>query len=75
MKRNINYKKELDKFTKIIISFENALDKEMENPSSFERGKRIASLINKLSLKNQLIMHFILDYSLEEIEKLYSQKE
>ncbi len=70
--KKINYKKELEKLTKSIIDFENVLDKEMNSSSNTNRGKRIALLLNVLTLKNQWVMHFVLGYSLEKIDKLYS---
>ncbi len=66
------YKKALEKLTTSVISFEKALEKEMLKPSTPERGRRIALLVNFLTMQNQMAMHFAFDYSFPEIEKLYS---
>lgn len=66
--------KSLKDFTKFIALFENAVDAEMTKPSTAERGRRIAGLMNQLSFENQRIMHFILHYSFEKIKEIYHSK-
>jgi hypothetical protein len=39
----------------------------MKNPSSEERGKRIARAVNILDLENDHCMHFALDMSFDKI--------
>ena len=64
------YKKALRELTEAVQAFENALDIEMKKPSTFERGKRIAALMNRLQIANHAAMHFTLGYSFQKINKL-----
>ena len=66
------YKKALERLTASVISFEKALEKEMLKPPTPERGRRIALLSNFLTMQNQTVMRFTLDYSLKKIARLYS---
>lgn len=56
-------KKHLIQLTKAVNRFIRQLDIEMEQPSSPERGKRIAALSNDLCLANDIAKHFGLDIS------------
>lgn len=65
------YKKALKDLTTSVIWYQDVLDKIMKEPSSFERGKKIAKAANWLTIQNQSAMHFTLDYSFKKIHKLY----
>jgi hypothetical protein len=59
-KQNREYKKALKILTRTVKSFIELLDAEMKKPSSFERGKRIASWCNAAEMTNDKIRHFTL---------------
>lgn len=46
------------------------IDKEMESPSSPERGKRIAMILNGLDTHNDAALHFGLGYGFKRISNL-----
>lgn len=71
-KTKTEYKKALKELTSSIILFEEEIGKEMLKPSTAERGKRIAKLLNNLTLNNQIVMRFTLGYTFKKINKLYS---
>ena len=64
------YKAALVDLTGAVAAFERALDAEMKNPSSYERGSRIAILLGNLTMANQSVMHSILGYSFAKIYRL-----
>jgi len=64
------YKKALKELTEAIIKFNIALDKVMKEPSSYERGKKIAKIQNFLDRENQTAMHFVLGYSFRKINNM-----
>lgn len=63
-------KKYLKSLTQSVIKFLTALDTEMKNPSSYERGAKIAKLANSLEIENDSAMHFGLDLSFDKIKKM-----
>lgn len=64
------YKKALRELTEAVQNFETTMDMVMKHPSTPERGRQIAALMNDLTLANQRAMHFTLGYSFEKIGKL-----
>lgn len=70
MDKTAQYKKALRQLTEAVQAFENAMDVEMKQPSTPERGQRIAKLLNQLTLANQGAMHFTLGYSFGQIDKM-----
>lgn len=75
MKEETKLKKALLSLTDSITVFEIKLDDEMKNPSTFERGTRIAKLINGLSIERDRILHGTLNLSFEKMGKRYKQIE
>ena len=65
-----NYKKSLTTLTENVVIFLAVLDKIMKEPSSYERGKKIAKASNWLNLQNDKTMHFDLDYGFRKIGNL-----
>jgi len=65
-----NYKKELIKLTEIVAKTLTAIDAEMKNPSTVERGKRIAKICNQLEMTNDSVMRFGLGYGWKKISSL-----
>ena len=47
------------------------LDIEMQKPESYERGKRIAKIWNKMKFDNDSALHFGLGVDLQKVEKYY----
>ncbi len=48
-----------------------SLDIEMQKPESFERGKRIAKIWNKMKFDNDSALHFGLGVDLKKLDKFY----
>lgn len=60
------YEGQLRELTQTVTRVASALDQEMRRPSSFERGKRIAKIINALEWANDCARHFGLGIPLKE---------
>jgi uncharacterized protein YigA (DUF484 family) len=73
-KRERELEAALKKLTETCAAYDGAMDKIMKLPSTFERGKKIADLLNKLQIANQMAMYFTLGYSFGKIKKLYNGK-
>lgn len=50
------------------------LDIEMQKPESYERGKRIAEIWNKMKFDNDSALHFGLGIDLKKLNKYYKVK-
>ena len=55
-----------------LLIYEKRIDKIMELPASYDRGVKMAAIINDLTIANQKVLHFNLGYSFDRINKLYS---
>lgn len=64
------YRKTVEAHCRMICGFEVAMDRLMAAPSSVERGKRVAELMNELTMNNQRVMHFGLGWSLKKIKSV-----
>lgn len=71
IKQNRIYRKHLITLTRVVVQCENAIDQEMKKPSNPNRGKKIARILNVLSMENQVTMRYGLGFSFDKIGKLY----
>jgi hypothetical protein len=62
-------KKHLKDLTGAVTHFLNRLDVVMKEPSTVERGRRIAHLSNDLDMANDIARHFGLDVALKDLSK------
>lgn len=53
-------KKHLETLSSTVSDAVDALDKEMEKPSSFERGRAVAAILNRLNYANDVVKRFAL---------------
>ena len=60
------YKKYLKELVKVVSDAVEALDKVMQQPSTFERGKKIAQISNTLDVAKDIARHFGLGEKLLE---------
>lgn len=67
---NRKLKESLKSISAAICHHVAALDIEMEKPSTFNRGRRIAALRNNLELQNDSFLHSILGYSFPKIARI-----
>lgn len=67
--------KTLKELTVAIVDFLAALDAEMKQPSTAERGRKIALLSNRLSMANEAAQHFALDMSFDSMNALTKKRE
>ncbi|KKK63951.1 hypothetical protein LCGC14_2989130 [marine sediment metagenome] len=63
-------RKELKDLTTSVLIFLKHLDLLMKQPSSVERGKKIATLCNNLDIANDSAMHFGLGFGFKKIGRL-----
>lgn len=63
-------KKSLKNLTLAVCKTIRQIDKEMEQPSTKERGSRIAKITNQLELINDKTLHFDLGYSFRQIKNI-----
>jgi len=68
-KQSREYKKYLKELTEAVTRALNALDIEMRQPSSPERGKRIGQICNSLNYSNDMALHFGLGLPLKKAAK------
>lgn len=67
-------KKSLRELTTSVATYMSALDKVMATEKeSYERGKKVAELTNKLLLANEIAMRFGLVYSFNKIHKIHGE--
>lgn len=64
-----NARKYLRELTSGVLHWLHALDTEMKKPSSAERGRRIAAILNALDMANDVAMHYGLGLSFEAINR------
>jgi len=64
------YKKALKTLTEKVAVFIEAMDAVMKEPSTVERGQKIAKALNYVQSANQVAMHFTLGYSWPKIKKI-----
>jgi hypothetical protein len=69
-RENRKLKKNLKDLTKCVGDVLACIDKEMSQPSTNKRGKRIAKLANALDMANDSALHFGLGLSFKEINKV-----
>lgn len=65
-KQSREYKKYLKELSEAVTRALNALDMEMRQPSSIERGKRVGQICNSLNYSNDMARHFGLGESLKK---------
>ncbi len=67
-------KEQLKNLTATVFAIEKAIDAIMKEPSSYGRGEKVADILNKLTLANQVALRYGLDYSMKKIADLYGYK-
>ena len=66
----LSLKKYLIELTEFLGKYLSTMDKTMQMPSTVDRGKQIAKLINSLEHQADLAMYFGLKYSWKKINKI-----
>ncbi len=65
-----NVRKNLKDLTFVVARTIRLIDAEINLPSTNERGKRIAKIINVLEIQNDIALHFVLKYSFKKMAKI-----
>ena len=65
-KQSREYKKYLKELSEAVTRALNALDLEMRQPSSLDRGRRIGQICNSLNYSNDMALHFGLGLPLKK---------
>ena len=68
------YRTALRELTRSTASFIAAMDKIMKEPSTPERGQKIAKALNWIQMQNDSALHFTLGYSWPTIKRLYKPR-
>ena len=75
MKEVNKFKKHLKTLTTEVAKGLTLLDTEMQKQESYERGKRIAKICNKMKFDNDSALHFGLGVDLNKLNKYYKEIE